>query len=550
MARRYTTNEFIDKINKLFPDNFTFEKTDYKGNKKDIILTCKKHGDIITTPAMLFKGYGCWKCENRKHFITYDEFVEKSKEIYGDKYKITSEQFNNKNSDQQIEINCPIHGIFLQRIENFLNGYGCKECRKEEIIREKNNLLDKEVKERYGNMYGASLSEIDARKAVITCKLHGKFTLWKHHIFDKKCICPQCMKDASTNDNYENFIKKATELYGDRYIYTNVRYINNHTKVDIICPEHGIYRVTPNDHITKHSGCPLCCNNVSTPERLISKFIEDNGFAISCNERQIIQPKELDIYIPSERLAIEYNGLRWHSELFKEDPINCHLAKTNECKEKGIRLIHIFEDEWLERSQIVKSMLRNILGKTNNRLYARQCDIRNVDAKTAMQFLDDNHIQGRCKAKYHYGLYHEGELVSLMTFGKTRQQKKYNEDYDNTWELLRFCNKLNTSVVGGASKLLKHFIGEVKPHRIVTYADKRWSVGNLYERLGFVHTHDSKPNYFYVVGQHRENRFKYRKGELVKQGFDPSKSEHEIMYERGIPRIYDCGTMAFEMTID
>ena len=108
---------------------------------------------------------------------------------------------------------------------------------------------------------------------------------------------------------------------------------------------------------------------------------------------------------------------------------------------------------------------------------------------------------------------------------------------------------LDTSVVGGASKLLKHFIGEVSPHRIVTYADKRWSVGNLYERLGFAHTHDSKPNYFYVVGQHRENRFKYRKGELVKQGFDPDKSEHEIMLERGIPRIYDCSTMAFEMKL-
>ena len=136
-----------------------------------------------------------------------------------------------------------------------------------------------------------------------------------------------------------------------------------------------------------------------------------------------------------------------------------------------------------------------------------------------------------------------------MTFSKAKLHRKNNEDSENTWELLRFCNKLDTIVVGGASKLLKHFIGEVKPIKIVTYVDKRRSVGNLFKRLGFVHTHDDKPNYFYVVGDSRENRFKYRKSELIKQGFDKNKSEHEIMLERGIPRIYDCGTMVFEMKL-
>ena len=226
-----------------------------------------------------------------------------------------------------------------------------------------------------------------------------------------------------------------------------------------------------------------------------------------------------------------------------------HLHKTQKCQEKGIRLIHIFEDEWHEKPQIVKSRLNAILGIKHNKIRAHKCIINDVDSKTAMQFLDENHLQGRCKAKYHYGLYYKGELVSLMTFGKIRQQRKYHEDYDEKWELLRFANKLNTTVYGGASKLLKHFINEVHPKSIISYADKRWSNGNLYKALGFTHIHDSKPNYFYVVGQHRENRFKYRKGELIKQGFDINKSEHEIMLERGVYRIYDCGTMVFEMKI-
>ena len=163
-----------------------------------------------------------------------------------------------------------------------------------------------------------------------------------------------------------------------------------------------------------------------------------------------------------------------------------------------------------------------------------------------MQFLDKNHIQGRCKAKYHYGLFYNDELVSLMSFGHTKRQRKYNKDYNNTYELLRFCNKLNTNVIGGANKLLKHFINNIKPNEIIAYADKRWFVGKLYETLGFVHTHDSRPNYFYIFAQKRENRFKYRKGQLIKQGFDKDKTEHEIMLERGIYRIYDCGTMVYK----
>ena len=135
-----------------------------------------------------------------------------------------------------------------------------------------------------------------------------------------------------------------------------------------------------------------------------------------------------------------------------------------------------------------------------------------------------------------------------MTFGMLRKNLG-SKSMDGEYEMIRFCNKTGVNVVGGASKLLKYFIDEVKPKSIISYADKRWSDGNLYYKLGFMHTHDSKPNYFYVVGKHRENRFKYRKSELVRQGFDSNKSEQEIMEERKIPRIYDCGCMCFRMNV-
>lgn len=486
--------------------------------------------------------------------LTTNEFIRRSKSIHGDKYDYSKTVYINsrkkiclichKRDNNGIE-----HGEFWQTSQvNINEKCGCPKCARQNRRLTKEQFIEKANK-RHNDKYDyTKLNFINVRNRVrIICPEHGEFwQVAQQHL--EGCGCPKCAINNRRNDINE-LIKKSVILHNSKYDYSLVNYNKTNEKVEIICPIHGIFKQRMHDHL-RGCGCPKCANKQSIGECQIFNFLNAFIKNVEDRNRTVIPPYELDIYIPSKQIAIEYNGLIWHSERFCEDAPKAMLHKSQLCAEKGIRLIHIFEDEWLEKPQIVKSTLRNILGVTSDRVYARQCDVRDVDSRTAMQFLDDNHIQGRCKAKYHYGLYYKDELVSLMTFGKTRQQRKYNEDYDNTWELLRFCNKLNTTVVGGASKLLKTFIREVKPHRIVTYADKRWSVGNLYERLGFTHTHDSKPNYFYVVGEHRENRFKYRKGELVKHGFDKDKSEHEIMLERGIPRIYDCGTMAFEMTIE
>ena len=214
------------------------------------------------------------------------------------------------------------------------------------------------------------------------------------------------------------------------------------------------------------------------------------------------------------------------------------------CENAKIQLVHIFEDEWLYKPDIVKSRLKSIFGITLNKIYARKCIIKDVSFKESKEFLDQNHIQGNCMSKYRYGLYYDNELVSLMTFGSNRKNLGSNSKKD-CYELLRFCNKLNTTVIGGASKLLKHFVKTHSPKEIISYCDRRWSQGDLYEKLGFKFDHVSQPNYYYVIKGKRENRFKYRKSELVKQGFDKNKTEHEIMLERGIYRIYDCGTKAY-----
>lgn len=156
------------------------------------------------------------------------------------------------------------------------------------------------------------------------------------------------------------------------------------------------------------------------------------------------------------------------------------------------------------------------------------------------EFLIQNHIQGFVGSKYKIGLFYNNELVSLMTFGNLRKSLGQNKKEDH-FELLRFCNKLNTSVVGGASKLLKYFIKEFKPKKIISYSDLSRSDGNLYKTLGFEYSGLSEPNYYYIIGEIRSHRFNFRKDKLVKQGFDNNKTEIQIMTERKIPRIFDCG---------
>jgi len=247
---------------------------------------------------------------------------------------------------------------------------------------------------------------------------------------------------------------------------------------------------------------------------------------------------ELDIVLPDHKLAIEFDGLYWHNENVVEN--DYHLKKTEACESLGYQLIHIFEDEWRYKKEIVQSRLKGILGK-NDKIFARKTVCKEISYKESKEFLEKSHIQGNCMSKWQYGLFAGDKLVSVMTFGKSR--------FADGFELLRFANALDTNVVGGASKLLKHF---VKDHpeisKIVSYADRRWSRGNLYEKIGFKFLHKTDPSYFYRVGRVRKSRFEFQKHKLVEQGFDPSKTEHEIMKERKCPRIYDCGTLKYEWT--
>lgn len=265
--------------------------------------------------------------------------------------------------------------------------------------------------------------------------------------------------------------------------------------------------------------------------------------AIITQSRKIISPKELDIYLPDVGLAIEYDGLYWHSDINGKDR-KYHLNKTQECNAQNIRLIHVFDTEWENKQEIVKSRISNML-KRNNTVHARKCSLITLTSKEHQDFFNKTHIQGAVGSTIAYGLVYNGTLVAAMSFGKARFNKLHK------WELLRFSNELNISVAGAASKLFSHFVKTMTPDTIVSYSDCRWNTGSIYRTLGFIHNGESPPNYWYTRNYSLlESRVKYQKHKLEKllPVFDNNKSEWENMIENGYDRVWDCGNSVYVWT--
>lgn len=289
----------------------------------------------------------------------------------------------------------------------------------------------------------------------------------------------------------------------------------------------------------------------------IYKYLKDCNTPVKRKDREVIQPLELDLYAPDYNFAVEFDGLAFHSsgkgikEINKNIPRDYHYRKTKLCNSKGIQLYHIFENEWVDpvKRDIWKSVLYNKIGKSQ-KIYARKTQVVQIDNSEATKFCNTNHLQGGCTCKVSLALKADNEIVAVMTFGKPRFNKDYN------WELLRYCCKKYTTVVGGASKLLKYFRAHYSGS-IISYANLRWSNGNLYEKLGFTYLRKTDLNYFYFKVKHEiipvdmvlHSRVEFQKHKLKDKLpiYDPNLSEKENMYLNNYRVIYDCGNLVYTM---
>ena len=285
--------------------------------------------------------------------------------------------------------------------------------------------------------------------------------------------------------------------------------------------------------------CPTCyprSKPTSKSESEMFDFLKNLEPTAIQSYRTHYHSLEIDTFIPEKKVGFEFNGLYWHSEpvlLYNNKSKISDYEKLKKFSNDGIRLIQIFEDEWANKRHIVESRIKNILGHTGQVIYARKCSIKEVTSSDSSKFCEITHIMGKGRSNVRLGLFYGEELVSLMTFTKNNLSRK-----STSWEINRFSSKLDTVVIGAASKLFAAFLKLKKPNQVISYSDNRWSTGNLYKSLGFVLDNPGSPNYWYILPNvgHRIHRFGLRKPTGCKV------TESELRESEGYSKVWDSGS--------
>ena len=446
---------------------------------------------------------------------------------------------------------------YLKRKKTCLEKYGVEKYNNYEKIRQT-------IKERYGSENYNNLEkykktclekygvEFPGKNKEVMKKRIEKFKK-EHNNCSSAFLLPEVIEKTKIGNRLKSwkFIKNNNQYEPNFTLdfYLSVKDIHEENCLEFKCKKCGtIFK--SNWFSGNCKKCPICfpeLHGTSLEEKDLINYLKTiYKNKIETNYKKLISPLEIDVYIPEKYLAIEFDGLYYHSENKNKDK-NYHLNKTELCEKQGIQLIHIFENEWISKQEIVKSRLKNILGIYDKTIYARNCEVKEIDKKLSKEFQRENHIQGEINAKIHIGIFFKNELVSVMSFSKPRFSKKYE------YEMIRFCSKLNYHVIGAAGKLLKYFEEKYQPKSIVSYADRRWSTGNLYKKLGFKLENISGPNYWYFLLNDNRTIFsrvvfqKHKQEKLLKY-FDKNLTEEQNMYNNNYSKIFDCGNLVFVKT--
>ncbi len=522
-------NDFIKKANNVKSIKYDYSKVKYVNNSTKVIIGCLTHGDFEIRPNDFLRGGGCQKCSGKFRYDT-KSFIKEAVRVHGDEYDYSELEYVRSTDEVIISHKCGYR--FKQRPATHLNRGGCLKC--SGLAKDTTKTFITKARGVHGNKYDYSKVDYtnNATLVTIVCPEHGEFNQTPANHSRHGCI--KCSGRYIPDE--KEYLTSFKNAHGDKYNYSKVVYVNNKAKVIISCPEHGDFEQIVKDH-SNGCGCPKCGTNISFKENEILAFIRDLGVECEQGNRSLISPYEIDILIPEYNLAIEYNGLRWHSERTGRGK-DFHKTKTDMCTAKGYRLIHVWEDDYLLNKTKILSHIEHILKPTNERIYARKTKL--VDIVNADIFFDTFHIQGSCKASIYKGLEYKGEVVAIAAFAKGKKNTKNKGMY----ELVRYAT--STTVIGGLGKLVKNFN---KP--IYTFCDDSFFTGSSYLKAGFCEVGKIKPDYKYVVNNVRVHKFNYRKSNiknLHKDVYSDSKTELEMMTELDYFRVWDCGKTRYELT--
>lgn len=507
-----------------------------------IRITCPDHGEFSQLPAKHLYGSGCPKCSG----------------VGSDKLAQLKERFPNwswegvsvTGSKEKLALTCPEHGEFQVSFNTLMTGRkGASPCSKCNIVARGQAArvsVDAWV-QRVGRAWGDSIKLIP--ESVGRCQDKAKFVCSKHGEFESVLAdvanghgCPSCGKerfnlwlDSDRKVSAEEFWERANLVRGGLYEYDLSTYVDQKTPMRMICKAHGEFWQIPRNHTTLMAGCPSCSNHRSQGEAAVADYIRSLGFEVATRQRRF-EGKEMDILVEELNLAIEYCGLYWHGDTLKEPYY--HVDKMHLAERYGYRLITIFEDEWLEQQDKVKTRLLNALG-ASEKVAARSTQVVGISWNEAAAFLSEHHLQGAGKpAPICHALTKDGKVVAVTTWGRERFAGS------GAMELYRFCSVGGKVVVGGLSKLVKHLTREHPMERhLVSYADLRWGTGAVYGKAGFKYEGNTGPGYFWCKGTSRMSRHLFQKHKLKARlkVFDEAKSEAENCRANGYWKVYDCG---------
>ena len=473
---------------------YDFSSSVYAGMNQKLTYRCPEHGETSSDAKNLLNGRSCLKCaiatRGGKKRMTQKKVIARFKEVHGSTYDYSKVQYYGQKVP--LTITCPKHGDFFQVAEYHWNGAGCTKCFRED---------------RAG---------------------------------------------ASQRMTHAEFLVRMDAMFPGGFTVTG-QYANSQTLIDLHCNKHDVELTSkPNWLLNGCNPCTKCNHMKSAPEEQVADYLEIFT-TVERRNRTLIGPKEIDIYLPEKKIAIEFCGMYWHSHGDKDAEKKGkgrHAEKHALCAAEGVRLITIYETEWAERQATVKRMLRNAIGKTKGRLMARKCELRKPTIQEARAFYEKYHPQGGDGTGAHYGLYWNGKLVACMRFTFGSNDRGHGAKV-RQWTLSRYASRL--SVAGAASRLFKAFLTDQKPDEVKSFSDNRLFSGGMYEQLGFQLEADVVPDYqvwSQKLGLRPKPHYQRRllPARLREHGmdekFDPAtdkRTEAEMTYLMGARRIYDCG---------
>ena len=483
-----------DSFVSAYTGPYDFSNSVYAGMNRKVQFVCPSHGKMSSDAKNLMNGKVCVKCAVEARAgarrMTQKQMLARFVKVHGSVYDYSEAKY--KGQQYPVTIRCARHGAFTQRVGDHLKGSGCQKC-----------------------------FDVDRR-------------------------------GASQRDTTETFLQKLELVFQDRFEVLEP-YVNSQTTLSVRCRKHdAVCSTKPNWLINGQNPCTKCNHMQSAPEDAVAAYLSTLTTVMQ-RDRTIIAPKELDIYLPEHKLAVEFCGMYWHSHGDKDDERKNkqrHAQKYQLCAAKGIRLITLYETEWAESAATIKRMLRNAIGKTRGKLMARKCELKKPTVQEARAFYNKYHPQGGAGHGEHYGLYWKGKLVACMRFNFGSNDRGHGAA-SRTWTLGRYATRL--SVAGAASRLFKAFLDEHKPSEVKSFSDNRLFSGAMYSQLGFMLEADVPADYQVwspKLGLRPKPHYQRRvlparlRDHGVQDSFDPetdTRTEAEMTYLMGGRRIYDCG---------